>query len=108
MLKLSLVRQTRFSVTVTYDYVPVDEVFEHILLFLADCLSHNIRCGAAPEMNPHCPTRNVSKHKLALRQLHIITENVLKVFTDKEKMLEVGGLTKCCKTHMAVDLCGEC
>ena len=56
-----------------------------ILVFLADWQTHNKRCGAAPEMNPHDPTRNVPKHNLELRQLHIITEDVLKVFTDKEK-----------------------
>ena len=36
-------------------------------------------------MSPNGLTRNVPKHNLALRQLHIISEDVLKVFTDKEK-----------------------
>ena len=54
-------------------------------IILADWQSHNKRCVAATEMNPNGPTRNVPKHNLALRQLHIITEDVLTVFTDKEK-----------------------
>ena len=36
-------------------------------------------------MNPYGLPRNVPKHNLALRQLHIIAEDVLKVFTDIEK-----------------------